>query len=199
MISQQTVLVTGGAGFIATHTISELLKNNFKVISVDRKEDFNKSYKSYQMDVINDELENIFQSDKIDYVIHLAALPSVAESIKNPLLDCKDNYLATVNVCKFAKQYNVKKIVFSSTAALYANPEYLPVDENHPVSFLSPYAITKNASESFIKYSKLDYIIFRYSNVYGIGQDATGEAGVVAKFFDKMRKNEPVEIYGTGE
>lgn len=99
----------------------------------------------------------------------------------------------------FAKKYDVEKIVFSSTAAVYATPKYLPVDENHPTSCLSPYAITKNASENFIKYCGVDYIIFRYANVYGEGQDCFGEAGVVAKFFDLMSRNKEVNIHGTGE
>lgn len=197
---EKNVLVTGGAGFIGKHTIKELLNNDFNVIVADLKEqpaDFDCKY--YRIDVASEDLYKIFEENKIDYIIHLAALPSVAESIKKPLLDCRCNYQATVNVCTAAKKFNVEKIVFSSTAAVYANPQYLPVDEKHPASFLSPYAITKNASEQFIKYSGINYIIFRYANVYGIGQDSTGEAGVVAKFFDAMKENLPVKIHGSGE
>lgn len=199
-MTNKTVLVTGGAGFIGKHTIKALLNNDFEVIVADKKvqpEDL--SCKYYQMDVTSEELEKVFEENNIDYVIHLAALPSVADSIKMPLVDCKDNYQATVNVCTLAKKYNVKKIVFSSTAAVYANPQYLPVDEKHPTSYLSPYAITKSASENFIKYCGIDYIIFRYANVYGVGQDAFGEAGVVAKFFDLMSQNKPVQIHGNGK
>lgn len=116
-----------------------------------------------------------------------------------PLVDCKDNYQATVNVCTLAKEFGIKKIVFSSTAAVYSNPRYLPVDEKHPTSFLSPYAITKTASEHFIQYCGIDYIIFRYANVYGVGQDCFGEAGVVAKFFELMSKNKPIQIHGNGK
>lgn len=197
---RKNVLVTGGAGFIGKHTIKELLNNDFNVIVADLKEqpaDFDCKY--YRIDVASEDLYKIFEENKIDYIIHLAALPSVAESIKKPLLDCRCNYQATVNVCTAAKKFNVEKIVFSSTAAVYANPQYLPVDEKHPASFLSPYAITKNASEQFIKYSGINYIIFRYANVYGIGQDSTGEAGVVAKFFDNMKQNLPIQIHGNGE
>ena len=196
---RKTVLVTGGAGFIGKHTVNALNENNFNVIVADRKPhqtDIVCQY--YQLDVTEEKFENIFKENKIDYVIHLAALPSVADSIKMPLVDCKDNYQTTVNVCTVSKKYGVKKIVFSSTAAVYANSQYLPIDEKHPTAYLSPYAITKNASENFIKYCGIDYIIFRYSNVYGVGQDCFGEAGVVAKFFDLMTKNQPVQIHGNG-
>ena len=197
---KKTVLVTGGAGFIGKHTVRALNNNNFYVVIADRKEkpeDLDCKY--YQVDVTTEDLEIIFKENKIDYIIHLAALPSVADSIKKPLLDCKDNYQATVNVCTIAKNYGVKKIVFSSTAAVYANPQYLPVDEKHPTSYLSPYAITKKASENFIKYCGIDYIIFRYANVYGVGQDCFGEAGVVAKFFDLMSQGKPIQIHGNGK
>lgn len=194
-----TVLVTGAAGFIAKHTIQTLNNHNFKVIGIDRKKQpDNFIGKYYQMDVTNSILESVFKSNDIDYVIHLSALPSVAESIKDPQQDCMDNYFATVNVCNLAKIYGVKKIVFSSTAAVYANPKYLPIDENHSTDFISPYAISKNASENFVKYCGVDYIIFRYANVYGEGQDSKGEAGVVAKFFDLMNNDDNVQIHGTG-
>ncbi|MBO5739351.1 NAD-dependent epimerase/dehydratase family protein [bacterium] len=197
---KKTVLVTGGAGFIGKHTVNNLIQEGFEPIIVDRKEKTEDiKCKFYQMDVTSEKLETVFKENKIDYVIHLAALPSVAESIKKPLKDCMDNYYATVNVCTYSQKYNVKKIIFSSTAAVYANPKYLPVDEDHPTDYLSPYAITKNASENFIKFSGLDYIIFRYANVYGPGQDSQGEAGVVAKFFELMSNNKPIEIHGNGE
>jgi len=199
-MTKKTVLVTGGAGFIGKHTVRLLNKDGFNVIVADRKDVSDDIIcKYYQIDVATGQFENVFKENKIDYVIHLAALPSVADSIRMPLVDCHDNYQATVNVCTIAKKYGVKKIVFSSTAAVYANPQYLPVDEKHPTSYLSPYAITKNAAESFIKYCGINYIIFRYANVYGVGQDCFGEAGVVAKFFDLMSQNKPIQIHGNGK
>lgn len=202
-MTKKTVLVTGGAGFIGKHTVRALNQEGFNVIVADRKgvnEGINDiTCKYYQVDVATEQFEDVFKENKIDYVIHLAALPSVADSIRMPLVDCHDNYQATVNVCTIAKKYGVKKVVFSSTAAVYANPQYLPVDEKHPTSYLSPYAITKNAAENFIKYCGIDYIIFRYANVYGVGQDSFGEAGVVAKFFDLMSQGKPIQIHGNGK
>ncbi len=197
----KVVLVTGGAGFIGSHTVKELQRCGFFVIILDRKEKpqwFDGLY--YQCDVNNlREVEQIFKNNDIDFVLHLAAMPSVSMSCQNPQNDCAENYLATVNICSLSKKYFVKKFVFSSTAAVYANPQYLPVDENHPTGFLSPYAITKFASENFIKYTGIDYVIFRYSNVYGAGQNSDGEAGVVSIFFDNMMKNNKVTIHGNGE
>lgn len=196
----KTVLVTGGAGFIGKHTVKELLNKNFNVIIADKKDYQNiQNCKYYKIDVSREEFENIFKENNITYIIHLAALPSVADSIKYPLQDCRDNYQTTVNVCTIAKKYEVKKIVFASTAAVYANPQYLPVDEKHLTAYISPYAVSKNASENYIKYIGIDYIIFRYANVYGVGQDCFGEAGVVAKFFNLMSQNRPVQIHGNGK
>lgn len=196
-----TVLVTGGAGFIGTHTVNHLLQQNYNVIVIDRKTQpkYNNNVKYYQMDLVDLNIEEAFKTNNIDYVIHLAAQPSVAASISNPQQDCMDNYLSTVNVCAFSKKYNVKKVVFSSTAAVYANPKYLPVNESHTTKFLSPYAVSKNACENYIQISGLDYIIFRYSNVYGPGQDSKGEAGVVAIFYDAMINNSSINIFGDGE
>ncbi len=132
-MTKKTVLVTGGAGFIGKHTVKALLNNNFNVVVADKKDvkegEKGITCKYYSVDVTAEDFETIFKENKVDYIIHLAALPSVADSIKMPLVDCRDNYQATVNVCTIAKKYGVKKIVFSSTAAVYANPQYLPVDE----------------------------------------------------------------------
>ena len=199
-MSKGTVLVTGGEGFIGKYTVKELLKNDYSVIVVDVKPPLeNCDYKYYQADVSEPDVFRVFEENKIDYVIHLSALASVVDSIRMPLLDCKNNYKSTVNICTIAKKYNVEKIVFSSTAAVYADPQYLPVDEKHPTSSHSPYAITKQASEQFVKYCGIDYIIFRYANVYGVGQTCIGEAGVVPKFMDLMRQNKPIQIYGNGK
>ena len=107
--------------------------------------------------------------------------------------------MASVRVIELCKKHHVKKIVVSSSAALYAAPQYLPVDEKHPVSFLSPYAVSKHTMEEYVKLSGLDYIIFRYANVYGPRQDPHGEAGVVSIFIEKIIKNLPLEIHGAGE
>ncbi len=197
-----TVLVTGGVGFIGSHTVNLLTEQGYNVIVIDKIEKYNNTTDNiiyYKKNLTDNSVEEVFQKHHIDYVIHLAAQPSVTTSISNPQQDCMDNYLSTINICCLAKKYNIKKLIFSSTAAVYASPEYLPVDEKHTTKFLSPYAVSKNACENYIKISGLDYIIFRYSNVYGPGQNSKGEAGVVAIFYDAMIKNSSINIFGDGE
>lgn len=195
------VLITGGAGFIGSHTVDAFINNGFEVVVIDRSQPLFKNNKAtyIQKDLNDDDLDAIFAEHRFDYVIHLAAQASVSVSVVDPLTDAQDNIIVSIKAISLAKKYNVKKIIVSSSAALYATPQYLPVDEKHPVSFLSPYAVSKHAMEEYVKLSGLDYIIFRYANVYGPRQNPHGEAGVVSIFIDKMTANQPIEIHGDGE
>lgn len=196
------VLVTGSSGFIAQHVIDELLLHNTEVIGIDKEPYLKnppKKYHKYCLDINSSELESIFKDHSIEYIIHLAANSSVPNSVKNPIEDAESNYLGSIRLCELAKKYGVKRILAASTAAVYAHPRYLPVKETHPPNCLSPYAISKQAMEYYITLSGVDYTIFRFSNVYGPGQNNKGEAGVVAIFADAMGKNEDVKIYGDGE
>ncbi|MBR4126709.1 MAG: NAD-dependent epimerase/dehydratase family protein [Alphaproteobacteria bacterium] len=195
------VLVTGGAGFIGSHTVDKLVSAGIETVVIDRSEPKYKNDKAtyYRLDLNDAAAEDVFKTHAFDAVIHLAAQASVAVSVADPVKDATDNVMASVRVIEYGKKYGVKKIIVSSSAALYAVPQYLPVDEKHPVSFLSPYALSKHAMEEYVKLSGLDYIIFRYANVYGPRQDPHGEAGVVSIFIEKMIKNLPLEIHGDGE
>ena len=195
------VLVTGGAGFIGSHTVDKLISAGISTVVIDRVEPKYKNNEAvyYRLDLNDPATEEVFKTHCFDCVIHLAAQASVAVSVADPVKDATDNIMASVRVIEYCKKYNVKKIIVSSSAALYAVPQYLPVNEKHPVSFLSPYAIAKHTMEEYVKLSGLDYIIFRYANVYGPRQDPHGEAGVVSIFVEKMIKNLPLEIQGDGE
>ncbi len=195
------VLVTGGAGFIGSHTVDKMADAGFNVVVIDRNEPKYKNGRVvyYRLDLNDPAVSGIFEKHDFDYVIHLAAQASVAVSVADPVHDALDNVMASVRVIELSRKHHVKKIVVSSSAALYAVPQYLPVDERHPVSFLSPYAVSKHTMEEYVKLSGLDYIIFRYANVYGPRQDPHGEAGVVSIFIEKMIKNMPLEIHGDGE
>ncbi|MBR1778815.1 MAG: NAD-dependent epimerase/dehydratase family protein [Alphaproteobacteria bacterium] len=195
------VLITGGAGFIGSHTADKLIAAGITTVVIDRAKPKYKNDQAvyYRLDLNDPETEEVFRTHAFDCVIHLAAQASVAVSVADPIKDASDNIMASVRVIEYCKKYNVKKIIVSSSAALYAVPQYLPVDEKHPVSFLSPYAISKHTMEEYVKLSGLDYIIFRYANVYGPRQDPHGEAGVVSIFIEKMIKNLPLEIHGDGE
>lgn len=200
----QNVLITGGAGFIGSHVGDLLTEKGYNVIVVDNlssgaEHNLNKNIKFYNLDINSSELEIIFKENKIDYVIHFAAQPSVSFSTSNPKQDAIENILGSINVLTFSKKYGVKKFITASTAAVYGVPKQLPVDEQHDTTCLSFYGISKLTMEKYIQLFGIDYIIFRFANVYGPRQSAHGEAGVVAIFADKMKNNQDIIIHGDGE
>ncbi len=200
----ERVLITGGAGFIGSHITDILADNGYSVVVADNYSNKNSGYKNknaqyIEVDILNSEFENIFKEFKPEFCIHLAAQASVASAVKNPEYDAMQNIIGSIKVIEFCKKYGVKKIIAASSAAVYGNPKYLPVDENHPTEVLSQYGLSKLTMEKYIKLSGLDYVIFRFANVYGERQTAEGEAGVVAIFNDRMKKNEQIYINGDGE
>lgn len=194
------VLVTGGSGFIGSHTVDELIERGVETVVVDKKKPSFPNAKAlyYQMDINSDGFASVFKAHKIDGIIHLAAQPSVSFSTKNPLEDAQNNIIASIRVIEEAKKNQVQKLVVSSSAALYARPQYFPIDEKHPTAYLSPYAISKHTMEEYVKWSGIPYVIFRYANVYGPRQDSQGEAGVVAIFTDAVTRQEPIFVHGDG-
>jgi UDP-glucose 4-epimerase len=201
-------LVTGGAGFIASHIVDRLIREGNDVVIIDdfssgKEGNLNPKAKLYKMDICGPDLESVFQSEKPDYVNHHAGQISVVRSVREPELDVKINILGSLNVLQQSQKYGVKKIIFASTGgAVYGEPEYLPVDESHPTRPLCPYAIDKLAFENYlymygVVYG-LNYTILRYSNVYGPRQDPHGEAGVVAIFTQKILDGAQPTIFGDG-
>ena len=204
MENGKKVLVTGGAGFIGSHLVDLLIENDYDVVIVDNlssgsEKNLNKSAKFYNMDINSSDLEKVFQENKIDYIFHLAAQANVSFSTKYPAVDATENVIGTINILQFAKKFGVKKFMASSTAAVYGVPERLPVDEEHKTTCLSFYGLSKYTMEKYIELFGVDYIIFRFANVYGPRQSAHGEAGVVAIFADKMKSGEDITINGDGE
>ncbi|RJS74459.1 SDR family oxidoreductase [Methanophagales archaeon] len=202
------VLVTGGAGFIGSHTVDALVKNGYEVAVVDnlsngRKENINKDAKFYEIDVESEKLKRVFESERPDMAIHLAAQISLRKSVENPMFDARQNILGSINLLQCCKEFEVDKIVYASSVAVYGEPKYLPVDEKHATKPASPYGLSKLAAEEYIKlYHRmrgLDYVILRYANVYGPRQMSDGEAGVVAIFTDRMLHNKPPVVFGDGE
>lgn len=198
-----SILVTGGAGFIGSHITDELINNNYEVIIVDnlytgKKENINTDARFYELDIRSPDIEKIFQENKIEYVIHHAAQASVGSSMKDPVYDMSVNIQGSLNLLSLSARHGVKRFIAASTAAVYGHPEYLPVDEKHPTNFLSFYGLSKHTMEQYIKLFGLDYIIFRYANVYGPRQDAFGEAGVISIYIDRMKEQLPIEIHGDG-
>ena len=199
------ILVTGGAGFIGSHVVDIFIENNYKVIVADnlstgRKKNINSKAAFYNIDIKDYKaLENIFQNNSIKYVIHLAAQVSVPNSMRNPINDANENIIASLNVFELSKKYNIKKIIVASSAAVYGVPKYLPIDENHTVNPISYYGLSKITMEKYIELYNIDYIICRFSNVYGPRQTPHGEAGVVSIFIDNFINNKEINIFGNGK
>lgn len=201
------VLVTGGAGFIGSHTVDLLVKKGHDVSVVDnlsngKMYNVNKKAKFFKADIKSNKLNVIFQDFLPECVIHLAAHINLRDSLEDPLHDANENIIGSLNVLECCRHFNIKKIVYASTAAVYGEPRYLPIDESHLIRPTSPYGLSKSVIEDYIRlYNKLfglDYVILRYANVYGPRQDPNGEAGVISIFIDKMIQNKKPEIFGDG-
>jgi len=201
-------VVTGGAGFIGSHLVDSLVEAGHEVAVVDnlstgRRENLNPEARFYEMDIRSPELFRIMQEERPQVVYHLAAQPSVAVSMDDPHLDADVNIMGGIRVLQAARAAGASRVIFSSTAAVYGAPLYLPVDEAHPVLPLSGYGLAKMAVEHYIRVYcreyRMEYVICRYSNVYGERQDASGEGGVVAIFADRMLRGETPVIFGSGE
>lgn len=190
------ILITGAAGFIASHVADAYLKLGHEVVIVDNLRtgylhNVNPQAKFYQTDICSPELENIFASEKPDFVNHHAAQISVPLSVKNPLNDAEINVKGFINVLENCVKFGTKKVIFiSSGGAIYGEPEEYPASENCPTKPLSPYAINKMVSEDYLYYynkqNGLNYTILRYANVFGPRQVSHGEAGVVSLFIEQL-------------
>ncbi|TKJ16996.1 UDP-glucose 4-epimerase [Candidatus Woesearchaeota archaeon B3_Woes] len=200
------ILVTGGAGFIGSHIVDILIKRGEKVIIVDdlstgKKEYINKQSKFYKADITED-INPIFEKEKPEIVIHTAAHVMLRESLKDPMKDAQINVIGTINILEACRKNNVKKIIYTSTGgARVSEPEYLPVDEKHPLNPCSPYGISKHTAEHYIRiYNQLynlDYIIFCFGNVYGMRDDPSNKR-LISVFIEKMIKGKIPTIFWDG-
>ncbi|MFH1774187.1 MAG: GDP-mannose 4,6-dehydratase [Methanobacteriota archaeon] len=199
------ILVTGGAGFVGSHIVDALISEGYRIVVLDdlstgKKEYVNKNAKFYRAG-LNDRLEEIFRKERIDIVVHQAAQVNVRKSLNDPVLDADVNIKGTLNLLECCKE--VEKFIYASSGgAVYGEPRYLPVDEEHPIAPLSPYGVSKYIAEKYLQVYKeiydLDYVALRYGNVYGPRQSGTGEAGVVAIFANKVLHSERPTINGDG-
>ncbi|GGE04951.1 UDP-glucose 4-epimerase [Marinithermofilum abyssi] len=202
------VLVTGGAGFIGSHIVDKLIARGDDVVIVDNLSTGDESYihpeaSFYRMNIEDERILEVFERERPQAVIHQAAQSAVPVSVEDPIRDAQINIQGTIRVLEGCRRYGVEKVVYASSAAVYGNPEYLPIDEKHPVRPLSPYGISKYTPEHYLhayhELYGLRYTIFRYANVYGIRQVAKGEGAVISIFIDRLLKGEDLIIFGDGE
>ena len=204
------ILVTGGAGFIGSNIVDELIEKKHKVVIVDNLatgniKNVNKKAKFYKVSVCDKKkIDEIFKKEKIDIVIHHAAQLDVRKSVADPCFDADVNIKGALNILEACKNTKVKKIIFSSSGGtIYGECGSKAPDEKAVANPLSPYGVAKLSVEHYIKaYSALyglKYTILRYANVYGPRQDVNGEAGVVAIFIGRMSQNKEFFIFGDGK
>lgn len=208
------ILVTGGCGFIGSHTCCELLDNNYEVIIADNlcnskksiiediKKITNKDILFYEVDLCDKEsLEKIFIENKIDAVIHFAGLKAVGESVAKPIMYYQNNLISTLNLIEIMSKYDCKKLVFSSSATVYGSPASLPIKEDFPLSTTNPYGTTKLMIEQILKDlyvadNNWSIAILRYFNPIGahesglIGENPNGIPNNLMPYIIKVATNE---------
>jgi UDP-glucose 4-epimerase len=204
------VLVTGGAGFIGSHIVDGFLTAGHTVSVVDdlstgKQSNLDARARFHLADIRDAQaLAEIFDIEQPEVVSHQAAKANVRESMEKPVLYADVNVLGSLNLLEQARRTGVKKFVYASTGgAVYGEPKFLPVTEDHPINPLDPYGASKHHVEHYLNLYhenfKLPYTIFRYPNVYGPRQDPFGEAGVVAIFCRMMLQGQQPTINGSGK
>jgi len=217
------ILVTGGAGYIGSHTCVELLEAGYEVIVVDNlsnsneealkrvKEITGKNLKFYKIDLIDKQaLEKVFRENEINAVIHFAGLKAVGESVKVPMKYYHNNILSTVVLCEVMKTFNVSNLVFSSSATVYGNPHKVPITEEFPLSCTNPYGRTKLFIEDILRDlyasdNSFNIAILRYFNPIGahvsgrIGEDPNGIPNNLVPYISQVAvgKLKELRIFGS--
>jgi len=205
------ILVTGGAGFIASHIVDRYIDLGHKVSIIDnlssgKKKNINPRANFYQLDINSPEIEEVIRREKPEVVNHHAAQIDVRKALEDPVFDARVNIIGTLNLLEKSVKYNVNKFIFASSGgAIYGEGEKrkLPFKEDATSRPESPYGISKLVVEKYFyayrHIHNISYTILRYGNVYGPRQDHTGEAGVVAIFISTMLASKIPNIYGNGE
>ncbi|MHA1946014.1 MAG: NAD-dependent epimerase/dehydratase family protein [Candidatus Hodarchaeales archaeon] len=204
------VLVTGGAGFVGSHLIEELLSIGTSVVCLDdfstgkRKnlEQFKNRITIIEGDIRNPDTVKTALLD-VELVYHLAAQISVPNSVRNPLNDATININGFITLLNAIQNSSVKRIVYVSTGgAIYGEPEEIPAPETTSEEPISPYGLSKLVGEKYLRWFNrnygLSYAIIRPANIYGPRQDPLGEAGVISIFLGKIHASQPLEVFGDG-
>lgn len=209
MSSTMRVLVTGGGGFIGSHSVEALLDDGAQVtvfdnFSTGKRENLPVHERLIVIDGdIRDRTAVGGVMRGITHVLHLAAQISVRASIEDPPDSCSQNVLGFVNVLDAARAGGIKRVAFASSAAVYGVPSRLPLDEDSPLVPISPYGLEKRIDELYgALYGELyglSTFALRYFNVYGPRQDPTSQyAGVISKFASQLKERKPLTVFGDG-
>jgi UDP-glucose 4-epimerase len=203
------VLVTGGAGFIASHIVDAYATRGWRVSVIDDlstgdRRNLDPRAELHVADLRDPSTADLIKSIGAEVISHHAAQVDVRKSVADPAFDAETNIVATLRLFESAIDAGAKRIIFASTGgAIYGEPQDGPQDELHPTQPLSPYGCAKLAVESYLHYFSamrgVSYVALRYANVYGPRQNAKGEAGVVAIFARALLAGETPTINGTGE
>lgn len=208
-------VVTGGAGFIGSHVVDQVLERGAEVLVIDnlvtgRRSNLDRAHSVaggrltlLETSICDADAYNAVISFKPDVILHLAAQMDVRHSVQEPAFDAQENVVGTVNMLEAGKTAGVKRFVFSSTGgAIYGEQDHFPADENHPVRPKSPYGVSKRAAELYLSYYAQEFGLqtfsLRFANVYGPRQNPHGEAGVVAIFANRLLDGEALRVNGDG-
>ena len=203
------ILVTGGAGFIASHVADAYIAQGHDVAIIDDlsrgfRANLNPAARFYLGDVQDENfITSVFEKERPEVVNHHAAQMDVRRGVREPIFDASVNILGSINILQAAVACKTKRIIYVSTAgAAYGEPKQLPVRETCDINPITPYGISKHTVEHYLFTYRvlyhLDYVVLRYGNVYGPRQSSQGEAGVFAIFFEQLLAGVQPVIYGDG-
>ena len=203
------ILVTGGAGFIGSHLVRQLMEAGDTVVSLDNlstglRENLPQDARLEVMDIHDPKVDALFREERFDGVVHLAGQTLVSDSISDPQHDMSENIAGTVHILECCRKYGVKRIIFSSSAATYGDvPESaLPVPETFMQEPLSFYGLSKMTVEKYLAMYYLvfglSYVVLRFANVYGERQGDGGEGGVISIFTKRLAGDKGLTIFGDG-
>lgn len=204
------ILVTGGAGFIGSHLVRQLMEAGDDVISLDNlstglRENLPEDARLEVMDTHDARVEDLFREEHFDAVVHLAAQTLVSDSMTDPQNDMYQNIAGTVHILECCRKYGVQRVIFSSSAATYGDVDEkaLPVQETLPQIPLSFYGLTKMTVEKYLALYHLafgiHYVVLRFANVYGERQGDGGEGGVISIFAKRLAQGKGITIFGNGK
>ncbi len=207
------VLVTGGAGFIGSHLVRQLLAADHEVTVLDNVStgtwqhlpEGKDTCTCWEMDIRDKSAREKMEQGKFDVIVHLAGQTMVDVSIKDPKFDAAENVMGTLNVLEAARHSGVKRIIFASTAASYGDvaEDKLPIREEETLAPMSFYGLTKVTVEKYLQLYHdlygLDYVALRFANVYGERQGDTGEGGVISIFAKRIAKDQGITVFGDGK